>query len=49
MYMADAIINQIVCIMSRDVEDVLFINTAFTINTGKLKGKYYIYRFCIPF
>lgn len=41
--MADAIINQIVCMMSRDVEDVLFINTEFTINTEKIEGKILIF------
>jgi len=41
--MADAIINQIVCMMSRDVEDVLFINTEFTINTEKIDGKILIF------
>lgn len=41
--MADAIINQIVCMMSRDVEDVLFINTEFTINTDKIEGKILIF------
>ncbi|MCZ7383143.1 MAG: chemotaxis protein CheC [Candidatus Methanoperedens sp.] len=41
--MADAIINQIVCMMSRDVEDILFINTEFTINTEKIEGKILIF------
>jgi len=41
--MADAIINQVVCMMSRDVEDVLFINTEFTINTEKIEGKILIF------
>jgi chemotaxis protein CheC len=41
--MADAIINQIVCMMSRDVEDVLVMNTEFTINTEKIEGKILIY------
>ncbi|MGB8217666.1 MAG: chemotaxis protein CheC [Candidatus Methanoperedens sp.] len=41
--MADAIINQIVCMMSRDVEDVLFINTEFMINAEKIDGKILIF------
>ncbi len=41
--MADAIINQIVCMMSRDVDDVLFINTEFIINTENIEGKILIF------
>lgn len=41
--MADAIINQIVCMMSRDVDDVLFIKTEFTINEEKIEGQILIF------
>jgi chemotaxis protein CheC len=41
--MSDAIINQIVCLMSRDVNDVLFLKTEFTINSEKIEGKILIF------
>jgi chemotaxis protein CheC len=41
--MSDAIINQVVCIMSPDVEDVLFLKTEFDINSEKIDGKILIF------
>lgn len=41
--MSDAIINQVVCLMSPDVEDVLFLKTEFDINSEKIDGKILIF------
>lgn len=41
--MSDAIINQVVCLMARDVTDVLFLKTEFTINSEKVDGKILIF------
>ncbi len=41
--MSDAIINQIVGMMSLDVEDVLFLRTEFTVNSEKIEGKILIF------
>jgi len=41
--MSDAIINQVVCLMARDVNDVLFLKTEFTINSEKVDGKILIF------
>ncbi|VVB88025.1 CheC-like family protein [uncultured archaeon] len=41
--MADAIINQIVGMMSLDVEDVLFLRTEFTVNSEKIEGRILIF------
>ncbi len=41
--MSDAIINQVVCVMSPDVEDVLFLKTEFDINSEKIDGKILIF------
>ena len=41
--MSDAIINQIVCLMSPDVEDVLFLKTEFDINSEKIDGKILVF------
>ena len=40
---SDAIINQVVCLMSPDVEDVLFLKTQFDINSEKIDGKILIF------
>jgi chemotaxis protein CheC len=40
---SDAIINQVVCLMSPDVEDVLFLKTRFDINSEKIDGKILIF------
>ncbi|PWB51744.1 MAG: hypothetical protein C3F06_10045 [Candidatus Methanoperedenaceae archaeon] len=40
---SDSIINQIVCLMSPDVEDVLFLKTEFDINSEKIDGKILIF------
>lgn len=41
--MSDAIINQVVCLMARDVNDVLFLKTEFTINAERIEGKILIF------
>ncbi|SNQ58878.1 chemotaxis protein CheC [Candidatus Methanoperedens nitratireducens] len=41
--MSDAIINQIVGMMSMDVEDVLFMRTEFTVNSEKIDGRILIF------
>jgi len=41
--MSDAIINQVVCLMARDVNDVLFLKTEFTINSERVDGKILIF------
>lgn len=41
--MSDAIINQIVCLMSNDTDNVLFLNTEFAVNSEKLGGKVLIF------
>jgi chemotaxis protein CheC len=41
--MSDAIINQVVCLMSPDVEDVLFLKTEFDINSEKIDGKILVF------
>lgn len=41
--MSDAIINQVVCLMSPDVEDVLFLKTEFDINSEKIDGKLFVF------
>jgi chemotaxis protein CheC len=41
--MSDAIINQVICLMSPDVEDVLFLKTEFDINSEKIDGKILIF------
>lgn len=41
--MSDAIINQVVGLLSNDVEDVLFLKTEFTINAEKIDGKILIF------
>ena len=41
--MSDAIINQIVGMMSLDVEDVLFMKTEFTVNSEKIEGDILIF------
>ena len=41
--MSDAIINQVVCLLSPDVEDVLFLKTQFDINSQKIDGKILIF------
>ncbi len=41
--MSDAIINQIVCLMSPDTDNVLFLNTEFAVNSEKLGGKVLIF------
>lgn len=41
--MSDAIINQVVCLMSPDVEDVLFLKTEFEINSEKIDGKILVF------
>ena len=41
--LSDAIINQVVCLMSPDVEDVLFLKTEFDINSEKIDGKILIF------
>lgn len=41
--MSDAIINQIVSMMSLDVEDVLFMKTEFTVNSEKIEGRILIF------
>ncbi|MCX9082440.1 MAG: chemotaxis protein CheC [Candidatus Methanoperedens sp.] len=41
--MSDAIINQVVCLMGPDVEDVLFLKTEFDINSEKIDGKILIF------
>ena len=41
--MSDAIINQVVCLMSPDVEDVLVLKTEFDINSKKIDGKILIF------
>ncbi len=41
--MSDAIINQIVGMMSLDVEDVLFLRTEFTVNSEKIEGRILIF------
>jgi chemotaxis protein CheC len=41
--MSDAIINQVVCLMSPDVEDVLYLKTEFDINSEKIDGKILVF------
>lgn len=41
--MADAIINQIVCVMSQDVDEVLFLKTEFTVNMEKIDGNILVF------
>lgn len=41
--MADSIINQIVGMMSLDVDDVLFLRTEFTVGTEKIDGRIIIF------
>lgn len=41
--MSDAILNQIVGLMSSDVEDALYLKTDFTINDEKIDGKILIF------
>jgi chemotaxis protein CheC len=41
--MSDSIINQVVCLMSPDVEDVLFLKTEFDINSEKIDGKILVF------
>ena len=41
--MSDAIINQVVCLMCVDVNQVLFLKTEFTINAEKIDGKILIF------
>jgi len=41
--MSDAIINQVVLLMSDEVENVLFLKTEFMINTEKIDGKMLIF------
>jgi chemotaxis protein CheC len=41
--MADAIINQIVCVMSQDIDEVLFLKTEFTVNMEKIDGKILVF------
>jgi chemotaxis protein CheC len=41
--MADAIINQIIGMMSLDVEEVLFMRTEFTVNSEKIEGRILIF------
>jgi chemotaxis protein CheY-P-specific phosphatase CheC len=41
--MSAAIIDQVLCLMSPDVNDVLFLKTEFTINDEKIDGKILIF------
>lgn len=41
--MSHAIINQVVCVMSPDVEDVLFLKTEFEINSEKIDGEILVF------
>jgi len=41
--MSDAIINQVLCLMSPDVNDILYLKTEFTINEEKIDGKILVF------
>lgn len=41
--MSEAIINQVICLMCQDVDDVLFLKTEFDINSEKIDGTILIF------